>query len=61
MINQIQHETTEAVLSIEEGAQEVEHGKDLVTRAGKMIETIIDGAESVIDISVEVAKASEEQ
>ena len=61
MINQIQHETTEAVLSIEEGAKEVDHGKDLVTKAGKMIETIIDGAENVTTVSVEVAKASEEQ
>ncbi len=61
MINKIQHETTEAVISIEEGAEEVEHGKDLVTRAGKMIETIIAGADSVTNISIEVAKASEEQ
>ncbi len=61
MINQIQNETTEAVLSIEEGAKEVDHGKDLVTKAGKMIETIIDGAENVTTVSVEVAKASEEQ
>ncbi len=61
MINQIQNETTEAVMSIEEGAKEVAHGKNLVTRAGEMIETIIDGAENVTNVSVEVAKASEEQ
>jgi len=61
MINQIQQETTEAVISIEEGAKEVDRGKGLVSRAGEVIETIIDGSESVTNISIEVAKASEEQ
>jgi methyl-accepting chemotaxis protein len=61
MINQIQNETTEAVVAIEEGSEEVARGKDLVTRAGSVLETIIDGAEKVTELSVQVAKSSEDQ
>ena len=61
MINQIQNETTEAVIAIEEGSEEVSRGKELVTRAGSVLETIIDGAEVVTGLSAQVAKSSEDQ
>jgi len=61
MISQIQQDTLEAVTSIKEGSNEVAKGKELVTKAGQMLETIIIGAGNVSNISVQVAKASEEQ
>jgi len=61
MISQIQQDTLEAVTSIKEGSSEVAKGKELVTKAGQMLETIIIGAGNVSNISVQVAKASEEQ
>jgi len=61
MITQIQQDTLEAVTSIREGSIEVAKGKELVTKAGQMLETIIEGAENVTTISEQVAKASEEQ
>ncbi len=61
MITQIQQDTTEAVSSIEEGSTEVANGKELVTKAGKVIEVIIKGAENVSALSEQVARASEEQ
>jgi methyl-accepting chemotaxis protein len=61
MITQIQQDTLEAVTSIREGSIEVAKGKELVTKAGQMLETIIAGAENVTSVSEQVAKASEEQ
>lgn len=61
MITHIQENTVKAVNSIEKGSAEVEHGKELVTKAGKMIEIIIKGAEDVSKLSEQVAQASEEQ
>jgi len=61
MITQIQQDTLEAVTSIREGSIEVAKGKELVTKAGQMLETIIEGAENVTTIAEQVAKASEEQ
>jgi len=61
MISQIQQDTLEAVTSIKEGSTEVAKGKELVTKAGQMLETIIIGAGNVSNISEQVAKASEEQ
>ncbi|MBU0472756.1 MAG: HAMP domain-containing protein [Bacteroidetes bacterium] len=61
MISQIQQDTLEAVTSIKEGSVEVAKGKELVTKAGQMLETIITGAGNVTSISEQVARASEEQ
>jgi len=61
MISQIQQDTLEAVTSIKEGSTEVAKGKELVTKAVQMLETIIIGAGNVSNISEQVAKASEEQ
>ncbi|MDA3860517.1 MAG: methyl-accepting chemotaxis protein [Melioribacteraceae bacterium] len=61
MINQIQKDTIEAVTSVEEGSKETAKGKELVTKAGDMIGTIIEGAENVSNLSEQVAIASGEQ
>jgi methyl-accepting chemotaxis protein len=61
MIKHIQKDTEGAVLSIQAGTAEVEKGKDLADRAGKSLMQIIKGAEEVVDLSVQVAAASEEQ
>ncbi len=60
-ITQIQNNTIEAVESIGEGSKEVANGKELVVKAGKVIEVIIEGAENVSHLSEQVARASEEQ
>ncbi len=61
MIKQIQKDTTEAVVSMQEGTAEVEKGKDLADKAGQSLEQIISGAVEVVDISSQVAAAGEEQ
>jgi methyl-accepting chemotaxis protein len=61
MIRQIQKETGEAVISMEEGTSEVEKGKNLADQAGKSLKQIITGAEQVVDIVTQVATASQEQ
>jgi methyl-accepting chemotaxis protein len=61
MIKQIQRDTSGAVNSMEEGTGEVEKGKSLADRAGDSLKEIIKGSEEVVDISIQVAAASEEQ
>ena len=61
MIKQIQIDTSEAVSSMNEGTAEVEKGKQLTDKAGKSLHQIIAGAESVVDMSTQLAAASEEQ
>jgi methyl-accepting chemotaxis protein len=61
MIRQIQHDTSNAVVSMEQGTIEVESGKALAERAGKSLNGIIESAEEVVDIANQVAAASEEQ
>ena len=61
MIKQIQKDTEGAVVSMKEGTEEVEKGKALADRAGQSLGQIISGAENVVDISIQVAAASEEQ
>ncbi|MGA9292395.1 MAG: methyl-accepting chemotaxis protein [Ignavibacteriaceae bacterium] len=61
MIKQIQKDTDDAVLSMEEGTSEVEKGKKLADHAGISLKQIIDGADKVVDIVTQVAAASEEQ
>ncbi|MCL6097096.1 MAG: methyl-accepting chemotaxis protein, partial [Bacteroidetes bacterium] len=61
MIRQIQKDTEGAVVSMNEGTTEVEKGKVLADKAGHALKQIISGAEEVVDISTQVAAASEEQ
>jgi methyl-accepting chemotaxis protein len=61
MIKQIQRETTNAVVSMDEGTKEVEKGLLLADNAGASLKQIIEGAGNVVDIITQVAAASEEQ
>ncbi|MDP3683593.1 MAG: methyl-accepting chemotaxis protein, partial [Ignavibacteria bacterium] len=61
MIKQIQHDTGGAVESMNKGTEEVEKGKALADKAGKSLREIIIGVEQVVDLSMQVAAASEEQ
>ena len=61
MIRKIQEDTEAAVLSMNEGTEEVEKGKTLADQAGKSLREIISGAEQVVDLVTQVAAASEEQ
>ena len=61
MIKQIQQDTGGAVESMNKGTEEVEKGKALADKAGKSLREIIIGVEQVVDLSMQVAAASEEQ
>ncbi|MDP1994142.1 MAG: methyl-accepting chemotaxis protein, partial [Ignavibacteria bacterium] len=61
MINQIQKDTGGAVESMNRGTEEVEKGKVLADKAGQSLKEIIVGVEQVVDMSTQVAAASEEQ
>jgi methyl-accepting chemotaxis protein len=61
MINQIQRDTNGAVESMQQGTIEVEKGKALAEKAGQSLREIIQGAEQVVQIVTQVAKASQEQ
>jgi methyl-accepting chemotaxis protein len=61
MIKQIQKDTGDAVVSMQQGTIEVENGKQLADKAGESLKEIIKGAEEVVDIITQVATASQEQ
>ena len=61
MIKQIQTDTHNAVISMEEGTSEVEKGKLLADKAGQSLKEIITGADQVVGVITQVAAASEEQ
>ncbi|MCX6170187.1 MAG: methyl-accepting chemotaxis protein [Ignavibacteriales bacterium] len=61
MIRQIQKDTEGAVVSMQQGTEEVEKGKALAEKAGQSLKEIITGAQDVVDMSTQVAAASEEQ
>ncbi len=61
MIRQIQKDTEDAVVSMKQGTEEVEKGKLLADKAGQSLKEIIAGAQEVVDMSTQVAAASEEQ
>lgn len=61
MIKQIQKDTSGAVVSMQQGTEEVEAGKALAEKAGSSLQEIIHGAEKVVVIVTQVAAASEEQ
>ena len=61
MIKRIQKDTNGAVESIQQGAVEVQKGKELAAKAGNSLEQIITGSSQVVDRAMQVAAASEEQ
>lgn len=61
MIKRIQNDTYGAVDSMAKGKEEVEQGKQFALKAGDSLKEIINGANSVVDLVVQVAAASEEQ
>jgi methyl-accepting chemotaxis protein len=61
MIKQIQKDTGDAVVSMQQGTIEVENGKQLADKAGESLKEIIKGADEVVDIITQVATASQEQ
>ncbi len=61
MIKQIQKDTSEAVISMDAGAQEVELGKAKADKAGIALQEIIDETGKVVDVVNLVAAANEEQ
>jgi methyl-accepting chemotaxis protein len=61
MINQIQKDTDEAVISMKKGTDEVETGKKLAGSAGESLQLIISASTRVLDEVSQVATASEEQ
>ena len=61
MIKQIQRDTEEAVITMDQGTIEVDKGIELADKAGISLKQIIDGAQQVVDLSTQVAAASEEQ
>jgi methyl-accepting chemotaxis protein len=61
MIKKIQKDTEEAVDSMKQGTVEVNDGKRSAVKAGEVLKEIVEGAEKVSDIVVQVAAASEEQ
>jgi methyl-accepting chemotaxis protein len=61
MIKKIQSDTKGAVESIEEGAVEVNKGKELASKAEGSLDQIISGSQEVVDRAMQVAAASEEQ
>ena len=61
MIKQIQRDTEEAVITMDQGTIEVDKGIELADKAGLSLKQIIDGAQEVVDLSTQVAAASEEQ
>ena len=61
MIGQIQKDTEEAVISMNQGTIEVEKGKLLADKAGSSLHEIIRGSEEVVGIATQVAATSEQQ
>ncbi|CAG0997193.1 partial Methyl-accepting chemotaxis protein McpQ, partial [Anaerolineae bacterium] len=61
MIKQIQRDTSNAVTSMRTGMSQVEQGRVHAMRAGEVLTQIVNGAEKVTEIVVQVAAASEEQ
>ena len=61
MIKEIQQETSDAVISIQSGKNEVEHSKLLADGAEKSLKEIIISSNNVIDLISHVAAASEQQ
>lgn len=61
MIKQIQKETSEAVVAIQQGTDEVEKGKSLANKAGQALKEIIVHSQQLTDIITQLAASSEQQ
>jgi len=61
MIKQIQKETSDAVIAIQQGTEEVEKGKALANKAGEALREIIGHSQQLTDIITQLAASSEEQ
>jgi methyl-accepting chemotaxis protein len=61
MINLIHTKTSGAVESIKAGSDEVNRGKELAGEAGESLKQIISSSAKVVDVTMQVASASEEQ
>jgi methyl-accepting chemotaxis protein len=61
MIKQIQKDTSEAVIQMGKGTDEVEKGRVLAQKAGESLKDIIKASIAVVDDITQVASASEEQ
>jgi methyl-accepting chemotaxis protein len=61
MIKRIQKDTSEAVISMDEGTKEVERGREMAAKAGESLSQIISAAQQVVDVINQVASTSEEQ
>jgi methyl-accepting chemotaxis protein len=61
MIKAIQHETKEAVVTMEEGVAEVAKGSEKAAESGRALEQILEQINSVTSQVAQVATAAEEQ
>ncbi|MBK7142093.1 MAG: MCP four helix bundle domain-containing protein [bacterium] len=61
MIKGVQTETSEAVLSMKAGLQQVDQGRELADKAGSSLNEIVSMAQRVTDMIAQIATASEEQ
>jgi methyl-accepting chemotaxis protein len=61
MIKKIQHDTGDAVSSMEQGTREVEQGIKLADAAGSSLQTIVEISQKVTDMISQIAVASEQQ
>ncbi len=61
MIKGIQVDTNAAVISMEKGVKEVEHGRELTDKAGSSLNEIVTMSDQVVNMMQHIATASEEQ
>ena len=61
IINKIQNDTANAVLSVTEGAKAVDEGKKSASKAGEALVEIINTSNEVVDLSNQLASTTEEQ
>jgi methyl-accepting chemotaxis protein len=61
MIKQVQHETSEAVGSMEQGTKEVQNGERLVTQADESLQQILLTSDRVKQLITQIAAAGHEQ
>ncbi len=61
MIKQIQKDTNQVVVSMNEGTSEVKAGREMAEKAGQSLHLIIESSTEVVDVAAQVAAASEEQ
>lgn len=60
MIRQIQADTSQAVISMQKGTEEVTNGITLAEQAGQMLQNIVNNAQSVAEMMTRVTSVSDE-